>query len=845
MASQSDEYVKITISNEGILDTDGNIDKGMLGKWDSHLDRIKKGVQSATNYNAYINNLYKKIDHALGRAEESLFIRASELENVQATINRINNEIFGEEDERRYTVSTEKAKMFKFSSTRAGRISQSLAEEVVTDKLGGTFGFATPKDKANEKITVGLFATESEISSMGGEKEAKKQMAKNLREELLMSTKYSNLELKNRKEAEEAKRIKEREKELDEEAKAGTRRAKTLLKSMAEKEEEVDSSTENKKEKSSPNKVKLLGKTFAIYTILVTIADITRRILTSVLTRASKEEQTAVTAHSLGMSYGQVRELGYSDMAHGLPADTTLKAIQSFQQKFGDTTKIDEASLTILARVMGEQVADLVRSGMGGKEPDKLFEMTIDKFFENFMHGKNSLGQSVGKEQARRELTTVLSEVSPDLALVFSRMADEYMYGINKDKFNNYAGFRGLTTTYYSGLLGSDFARFRELGQAVDQVTGKFENLKDNILVKLSDPLLKFISWADKLEIGKSAEEKVTDRYEARKRLAQEEEKFQGSLSSQAESMGIPYSEIGFKDEDDFVENIYKASTSKFSRGKYNKFMDWARKHNQVSNALMLMAYASMRAKAIEGQSTYAPVYSSLDWSEGAVIKEAREISSNSSLDPYYIGSKSSNEMIDKTYLDMYDAFLGRFKNKKLNLMQIYKQDKIGKGEQIDITMLRYALNKLTGVKNKADSSDIRLGFGLIEDKTEYQDLQNRLASYIDSEGEAGIIALMKLWKQSSNSKAVDTYSASALNKFYQNLEFDFYANLASRWVEQEKGKRADAYTAEVKDGKLNIILWQGDTKTGRLSKVGSVPYDYTGKDMTMEMPKAFAQAEE
>ena len=617
MAGQIDDFIKLTFNNRGILTPDGKIDKSMLANFDRHMKAIENAIQSASNYQAFINDSYKKINQLTGEAEKAFFIRASDYANVVEAIKKANERIFpkvkDENETREYRYSAEKAKMFQYKRQRAGKVSQSLAEEVVTDRLGGTFGFASAKDKQKEKVTIGLFATESEISSMGGEKEAKKQLSKNLTQELKMSTQYSSLEVKNRKEAEEKKQLREKEKKDREIKKAEEKKKRDDERKVRQEKSDAEKRERKEKADKKTRNRKLLHFVGVIVTALGVVADITRRILTTALKNASKEERDAVRAHALGMSSVKYRGLRYQDTAHGLEEGTTANGISDIQSKFGDVTNIDEKSLSVLARVMGTEVAELVRSGMGGKEPDKLFENIINKFFNNFLQGKNSLGQSVGKEQALRELTTVLNEVSPAIASVFARMGDEYLYGINKGKFTNYTGFMGLHTIYNSGNSPVAYIQTKELGQATDDLIAKFHNLKDNVLDKLSEPLSRFISWASKLDVGKGAEDIMVDRKKAFASYADEEVRFTQMMKDTASQ-----ARVEFKDKE-IARYMKNAEGGKLKKSDKTAIMNRFKKAGHPELGALYIRAIEMRKLALEGKVGNKN-YSAIDFSEGTFL---------------------------------------------------------------------------------------------------------------------------------------------------------------------------------------------------------------------------------
>lgn len=253
---------------------------------------------------------------------------------------------------------------------------------------------------------------------------------------------------------------------------------------------------------------KTLSSVKAILSVLGVISDITRRILTATLTNASETNRKTIEAQNVGMSYAERRDMDIFDIAHGMERGTLFGAVSSIQSKFGDVTKLDTNALGVLARVMGNEVGDLVRSGLGGKNPDVLMEKILDKYFAQYKSGKNSLGQRVGQAQARRELVTVLQSVSPELATVFSRMIDDSLSG----RYGNFSTTRewyGTTITNRGGLGESDLTLVSEIGKMWNSIKASTEDIKNlwenKIIIGLND-LLKGI---ENSRIGMTATQNI------------------------------------------------------------------------------------------------------------------------------------------------------------------------------------------------------------------------------------------------------------------------------------------------------------------------------------------------
>lgn len=296
-----------------------------------------------------------------------------------------------------------------------------------------------------------------------------------------------------------------------------------------DKERREEGAQEREQKANSRKTVGAFAKVISIVTILT---DLVRRILTSVMDATTQARADSISANALGLSYYQKKTFDHSDMAHGLKEGTTMNAISDLQSKFGDVTNLDEKSLEVLARVMGGEVSKMVRSGMGGETPDKLLSAILNKYFESFKQGKNSLGQNVGQDQALRELTTVLGEVSPAIAEIFSTMAVQWKSGVFKGRFDNYEEFLGTTQMNRGGLTDTEINNFVMLGDVVNMTKDAFLQIKETLLTKVANGLTEFLSKLEDSRLGESAEQQVQHNMENR-------EKLQKSLEVDAEKMEI------------------------------------------------------------------------------------------------------------------------------------------------------------------------------------------------------------------------------------------------------------------------------------------------------------------
>lgn len=260
---------------------------------------------------------------------------------------------------------------------------------------------------------------------------------------------------------------------------------------------------------SKAKRMFLLGQIASMFTVLL---DLTRRILANGLAMASDAKRTEREARNIGSSYASMLQYNYADMAYGLPEGTTSGALFAIQKMFGDPANLDTKALGQLAMVMGNAVGDAVQSGLGGKNPEKLMEMIMDAFMKAQQSGVNQFGQQVGKEEARRNLYTLLSEISPEIATLFSRAVEANDFGINKGRINTWQDYLDINRRIQGGMSNEDVKAFSTLGEVVDQLKAKFNNLKNMITQEFILNLGGVIDRINNAKWGKNGAEQLDSR---------------------------------------------------------------------------------------------------------------------------------------------------------------------------------------------------------------------------------------------------------------------------------------------------------------------------------------------
>ena len=237
------------------------------------------------------------------------------------------------------------------------------------------------------------------------------------------------------------------------------------------------------------------GTMLKIVGILTTIADITRRILSSVLTFSTQTAKDMLTAHNLGMSYESVRAYRHVERTHGLKEGTVTGAVSGEQQKYGNITSLDEKSLEYIALIMGNKVADMATMGLGASNPEAIVEAIVDRANELANQGINSVGQYVGEQQARRELYSYLLKYSPQIADIFATMQEE-QHNINslfRNQADTFENWKNLTPTSRGGKGWADYGVVKVTNEQWNKVQDILSQITEGIKVSLADNVLSLL----------------------------------------------------------------------------------------------------------------------------------------------------------------------------------------------------------------------------------------------------------------------------------------------------------------------------------------------------------------
>ena len=488
MAKQ-EELTRFYMSNKELKDSAGNVDKSAIKDWNAQVRQMTSALESATNG---LVKVIKAID-ANGNALATFDVKRSQTGNAQPVFDRVLGNI-----ETRYGYQagslaidpysaglnqTENFRRISFHKSFHGALAQKTAKDAV-EAVGGT-AVPDPSRKMKDRMKIDFAVSENEwnqaLQNAGGDvtKATTSLSGKFTRRNLKQAEKYSD-------------DVQANQKEKDEERQKG-------------KEEREDKS----------NKRKMLHWLTIVVSFLAGIADITRRILTASLARASEIKKEQVEAKSLGISYTNAREYKAQETAMGMKEGTFTSAIASLQSAFGDVTHLDDNALGELAKVLKGDVVEAINNGLGRNDPEKLMKTILNAYYERGQSGVNSIGQRVGKFQAERELSTALEKAGlNDIANILRNMFYTNDTGIYKGRISNgdsFTDYMGLATAYTMGYDAVDNKHFSELGAVVDSVKSKFQSLKDSLNKLVLDSIGGLIQKIDNWNIGKSAEEKLQD----------------------------------------------------------------------------------------------------------------------------------------------------------------------------------------------------------------------------------------------------------------------------------------------------------------------------------------------
>ena len=249
------------------------------------------------------------------------------------------------------------------------------------------------------------------------------------------------------------------------------------------------------------------GVMLKLLALVTSVVDITRRILSSVLSFSTQTVKDMATAHNYGMSYESIRTYHKLEKAHGMKEGTITEAVSDIQNKFGNITSLDEKALEALAVVMGGKIEEMATMGLGASNPEAVLGAILDAFNEKANAGYNSVGQYVGEQQARRELYSYLLKISPQVADIFATMQEE-QHNINSIFRNQYRTFEELKNTINTeprgGHTPSEQGITFTLGQEWNEVKKTLDDIKEHFILSFAPAVLVLLRGLKDTRIGLS-----------------------------------------------------------------------------------------------------------------------------------------------------------------------------------------------------------------------------------------------------------------------------------------------------------------------------------------------------
>lgn len=252
------------------------------------------------------------------------------------------------------------------------------------------------------------------------------------------------------------------------------------------------------------------GAWLKVIGLLMTLVNITRRILSSVIDFSTQTARDMITAHNLGMSYESARRYRHVETAHGMKEGTMTDAVSGEQQKYGNITSLDEKSLEYIALIMGSKVEDMAKMGIGASNPEAIVEAIVDRANELANSGYNSIGQYVGEQQARRELYSYLLKYSPQIADIFATMQEE-QHNINslfRNQADTFAEWKNMLPTARGGHISAEYNIPATLGQEWNVVKDIYNQIKEGVQLTLAPWILSLLRRLENVRWGMSDREK-------------------------------------------------------------------------------------------------------------------------------------------------------------------------------------------------------------------------------------------------------------------------------------------------------------------------------------------------
>ena len=453
-----EELTRFIMTNVTLKDKEGNVDKSFLKDWKTQTDAMTRALNSATNS---LLKAVTRIDKD-GNAFSTWYVPRNQKSNA---LSAFNQKLLDFETKYGYAAGSlsldpytkikneSDSRIITFNKSFYGAHSKKVLKDIVNELGGIAEPNPTKKRKDQMKIDfpVSEYAWQEELAKTDGDVSKAKE-----------NLKYDFIR-KNLKPAVQSR-------------------------------------------------ISALGKIALIAKVLTTIADITRRILTATLQRASeitKEKQDAI---SNGTTQEKVRQYYTTEGAMGMGKGTVLEGMQELKSGLGNLANLDTNMLSELAKVLRSDIISGIKLGEAGTNTENVMKQILDAYYKQAQRGVNSLGQQVGVRNAEIEMAGALEKAGlGKLAEVLRFMFYANDTGIYKGRVTDFDSFNSLSPHYTNGLTDVDNKYASELGQSVNALKQRFNDLKENLeqglLISLGNLINKINNW----DIGKSVEEKTED----------------------------------------------------------------------------------------------------------------------------------------------------------------------------------------------------------------------------------------------------------------------------------------------------------------------------------------------
>lgn len=480
-----EELTRFIMTNVTLKDKEGNVDKSFLKDWKTQTDAMTRALNSATNS---LLKAVTRIDKD-GNAFSTWYVPRNQKSNA---LSAFNQKLLDFETKYGYAAGSlsldpytkikneSDSRIITFNKSFYGAHSKKVLEDIVNE-LGGTAELnPTKKRKDQMKIDfpVSEYAWQEELAKTDGDVSKAKENLKNdfIRKNLKPAVKYSDDVLSERKEKEKIEEEKKEEKE------------------------------------KKQSRISALGKIAIVAKVLATIADITRRILTATLQRASEITKERQDAISNGTTQEKVRQYYTTEGAMGMEKGIILEGMQELKSGLGNLANLDNNMLFELSKVLRSDIISGIKLGEAGTNTENVMKQILDAYYKQAQRGVNSLGQQVGVRNAEIEMAGALEKAGlGKLAVVLRSMFYANDTGIYKGRVIDFDSLNSLSPHYTNGLTDVDNKYASELGQSINALKQRFNDLKENLEQGLLISLGNLINQINNWDIGKSVKEKTED----------------------------------------------------------------------------------------------------------------------------------------------------------------------------------------------------------------------------------------------------------------------------------------------------------------------------------------------